>query len=149
MSQQQSSSRQPTDAPAQDWAQVPDMDLEVHMSNSEGTKQAKEAKKGKWEALRKEKQAEACRQKAEEACLERERQEWEEHERQELAAEAEAVQQSVAKDRGRVGELWVQSWVSSTGGPQLTPVFSSTTGAQIGTMVAPPAIVTVMVFNFS
>ncbi|KAI6095244.1 hypothetical protein F5141DRAFT_1222198 [Pisolithus sp. B1] len=71
MSQQQSLSRQPTDTPAQDWAQVPDRDLKVHMSDSEGTKQAKEAEKSKWEALRKEKQAEAHRQKAEEACLER------------------------------------------------------------------------------
>ncbi|KAI6112647.1 hypothetical protein F5141DRAFT_1063046 [Pisolithus sp. B1] len=83
MSQQQSLSQQPTNVPAWDWAQVPDMDLKVHTSDSEGTKQAKEAKKGKQEVLRKEKWAKACHQKAEEACLERERQEWEEHERQE------------------------------------------------------------------
>ncbi|KAI6137147.1 hypothetical protein F5141DRAFT_1209483 [Pisolithus sp. B1] len=137
MSQQQSSSRQPTNMPAWDWAQVPDMDLKVHTSDLEGTKQAKEAEKGKREALRKQKWAEAHHQKAEEACLERERQEQEEHERWEheehadrerqeaievawraVAAEAEAVQQSVVKDRGRVGKLQAQSWVSSTGSVQ-------------------------------
>ncbi|KAI6101589.1 hypothetical protein EV401DRAFT_2080287 [Pisolithus croceorrhizus] len=102
---------------AQDWAQVPNRDLEVHTSDSEGTKQAKEAKKGRWEAIWKERQAKACRQRAEEAHLERECQEhkeqerWdheecEEHEKVEAvqwaaAAEAEAMRQSVAKDKGR------------------------------------------------
>ncbi|KAI6125198.1 hypothetical protein EV401DRAFT_1886078 [Pisolithus croceorrhizus] len=37
--------------PTQDWAQVPDKDLEVHTSNSEGTKQAKEAKKSRQEMV--------------------------------------------------------------------------------------------------
>ncbi|KAI6095211.1 hypothetical protein F5141DRAFT_1222226 [Pisolithus sp. B1] len=95
MSQQQSSSQQPTDVPAQDWAQVPDTDLEVHTSNSEGTEQAKEAKKGKQEALRKEKQAEAHHQKAEEARLERERQEQEECERWEHEERADQERQEV------------------------------------------------------
>ncbi|KAI6101689.1 hypothetical protein EDD16DRAFT_1716365 [Pisolithus croceorrhizus] len=64
MSNQPSSSCQPTTTPSQDWTQVPDADLEVHTSNSEGTEQAKEAKK-------------------KEAWLERECLEWEECEKQE------------------------------------------------------------------
>ncbi|KAI6160805.1 hypothetical protein EDD17DRAFT_1760276 [Pisolithus thermaeus] len=67
--------------PIRDWAQVPNEDLKVHTSNSEGTKQAKEAEKGRREAIWKERQAEACWQRAEEACLEREHQEHEEQEK--------------------------------------------------------------------
>ncbi|KAI6168543.1 hypothetical protein EDD17DRAFT_1503368 [Pisolithus thermaeus] len=42
-----------------DWTQVPDADLEVHTSNSEGTEQAKEAKKSRHKAVRKERWAKA------------------------------------------------------------------------------------------
>ncbi|KAI6096240.1 hypothetical protein EV401DRAFT_1895815 [Pisolithus croceorrhizus] len=129
MSNQPSSSCQPTNTTSWDWTQVPDVDLRVHTSNSEGTEEAKEAKKGRHKVARKEKWAEAHQQRAEEAWLERECLEWEEHkkweqeecERQEheeceekerwealavacqaTVAEVEAAQQSVTKDKGRV-----------------------------------------------
>ncbi|KAI6128288.1 hypothetical protein EDD16DRAFT_1514910 [Pisolithus croceorrhizus] len=67
MSNQPSTSQQPAPASSHDWSQATDKDLEVHTSDLEGTKRAKEA----------------CCQKVEEARLERERKEQEEHERQE------------------------------------------------------------------
>ncbi|KAI6112631.1 hypothetical protein F5141DRAFT_1213896 [Pisolithus sp. B1] len=79
--QRQSTSQQDADVSIHDWAQVPDEDLEVHMSDSEGTEQAKEVKKGRQEAIWKERWAEACQQRAEEAWLEREHQEHEEKEK--------------------------------------------------------------------
>ncbi|KAI6113977.1 hypothetical protein EV401DRAFT_2074123 [Pisolithus croceorrhizus] len=142
MSQQPSSSRQNPNVPARDWTQASDMDLEVHTSNSEGTEQAKETEKGRREVLRKEKRAEAHRQKVEEARLERERRECEEREKREreereaqerqarkeqerrealetacraAVAEAEAVRQSIAREKGRVGELQSESRGSSVG----------------------------------
>ncbi|KAI6108434.1 hypothetical protein EDD16DRAFT_1712015 [Pisolithus croceorrhizus] len=157
MSQQPSSSRQNPNVPARDWTQASDMDLEVHTSNSEGTEQAKETEKGRREVLRKEKRAEAHRQKVEEARLERERRECEEREKREreereaqerqarkeqerrealetacraAVAEAEAVQQSIAREKGRVGELQSESRGSSVGSP--------TTGTSLGVVAVTP-----------
>ncbi|KAI6114001.1 hypothetical protein F5141DRAFT_1213136 [Pisolithus sp. B1] len=108
MSQQQSLSQQPTDMPAWDWAQAPDADLKVHTSDSEGTKQAKEAEKEQEEHERLE-----C-----EECTEQERQEVIEVAWQAAAVEAEAVQQSVAKDKGQAGELQALGQALSVGGVQ-------------------------------
>ncbi|KAI6124072.1 hypothetical protein EDD16DRAFT_1517735 [Pisolithus croceorrhizus] len=128
MSNQPSSSCQPTTTPSQDWTQVPDADLKVHTSNSEGTEQAKEAKKSRHKAVRKE--------RAEEAWLERECLEWEECEKQEQeeherweCKECEEKERwealSVMKGKGRVGGLQSESrghWWAALGSDETDEV---------------------------
>ncbi|KAI6100958.1 hypothetical protein EDD16DRAFT_1716879 [Pisolithus croceorrhizus] len=109
MSNQPSSSCQPTNTTSWDWTQVPDVDLRVHTSNSEGTEEAKEAKKEEawlerecleWEEHKKWEQEECERQEHEE-CEEKERWEALAVACQATVAEVEAAQQSVTKDKGR------------------------------------------------
>ncbi|KAI6011925.1 hypothetical protein BKA83DRAFT_4501419 [Pisolithus microcarpus] len=67
MSQQlQSMGHQTTAIPSWDLSQVPDDALEVLMDDSEGTKQAKEAEKGRQEAVKREHQAEEQEQQEQE-----------------------------------------------------------------------------------
>ncbi|KAI6107300.1 hypothetical protein EDD16DRAFT_1712513 [Pisolithus croceorrhizus] len=148
MSNRPSTSQPPAPASSRDWSQATDADLEVHTSNSEGTERAKEAEKSQQEAAKKERRAEARRQKAEEACLEWERKEREEHERQEAlaaarqaaVAEAEAARQSVAKEKGHVGELQSESRGSSVGSSGQVAAYSPTTGASMGTLQVAPTV---------
>ncbi|KAI6096188.1 hypothetical protein EV401DRAFT_1895854 [Pisolithus croceorrhizus] len=160
MSNQPSTSQQPAPASSHDWSQATNMDLEVHMSDLEGTERAKEAEKSRQEAAKRECRVEACHQKAEEARLERERKEQEEHERQEwerrereeherlereeqerqealaaarraAVAEVEVARQSVAKEKGHVGELQSESRGSSVGSSGQVAAYSPMTGASM------------------
>ncbi|KAI6105213.1 hypothetical protein EDD16DRAFT_1714009 [Pisolithus croceorrhizus] len=158
MSSQQHMTQQPISASSCDWSQATDKDLEVHMSDSEGTKKAKEAEKSCQEVAKKECRAEAHHQKVEEAWLERERKEQEEHKRQEqeewereeckeqerweaietacqaAIAEAESVWQSAAKEKGWVGELQHESRGSSVASSGWVAAYSPTTRASMGTV---------------
>ncbi|KAI6129783.1 hypothetical protein EDD16DRAFT_1701220 [Pisolithus croceorrhizus] len=162
MSSQQHSTQQPISASSHDWRQATDEDLEVHMSNLEGTEKAKEAEKSHQEVAKKEHRAEACRQKAEEAWLERERkeqeewkrQEWEEWERQEheeqerweaiktacqaAIEEAESAWQSATKEKGWVGELQHESRGSSVASSGWVTAYSPTTRASMGAIRVVP-----------
>ncbi|KAI6120251.1 hypothetical protein EDD16DRAFT_1518995 [Pisolithus croceorrhizus] len=169
MSNQPSTSQQPAPASSHDWSQATNMDLEVHMSDLEGTERAKEAEKSRQEAAKRECRVEACHQKAEEARLERERKEQEEHERQEwerrereeherlereeqerqealaaarraAVAEVEVARQSVAKEKGHVGELQSESRGSSVGSSGQVAAYSPMTGASMGTLQVVPTM---------
>ncbi|KAI6010058.1 hypothetical protein EDC04DRAFT_2610358 [Pisolithus marmoratus] len=94
-----------------DWTQVPDVDLEVHTSNLEGTERAKEVEKSCWEAAKKEHRVEEWERQE---CEEQERWAHEEHEEKErwaaikaacqaVVAEAEGAWQSVTKEKGQGG----------------------------------------------
>ncbi|KAI6094734.1 hypothetical protein EDD16DRAFT_1528973 [Pisolithus croceorrhizus] len=130
MSNQPSTSQQPIPASSHDWSQATDEDLEVHTSDSEGTERAKEVEKSRQEVAKREHRAEE----------EHERLEWEEQERQEAlavawqaaVAEAEVVQQSVAKEKGHVGELQSESRGSSVGSSGQVAAYSPMTGASMG-----------------
>ncbi|KAI6095721.1 hypothetical protein EDD16DRAFT_1528437 [Pisolithus croceorrhizus] len=146
MSSQQHMTQQPISTSSHDWSQVTDKDLEVHTSDSEGTKKAKEVEKSHWEVAKKEHRAEACHQKAEEAQLERERKEQEECKRQEqeavktacqaTIAEAESVWQSATKEKGHVGELQHESRGSSMA--RWVTAYTPMTRASMGTIRVAP-----------
>ncbi|KAI6137426.1 hypothetical protein EDD17DRAFT_1517389 [Pisolithus thermaeus] len=126
MSDQPSTSQQPAPASSHDWSQATDADLEVHMSDLEGTERAKEAEKSRREVAKRERRAEACCQKVEEACLERERKEREEHERQERERreweERKRLEQEEQESSGQVA------------------AYSPTTGASMGTLRVAPTV---------
>ncbi|KAI6095480.1 hypothetical protein EDD16DRAFT_1707121 [Pisolithus croceorrhizus] len=169
MSNQPNMSQQPASTSSHDWSQAANEDLEVHMSDSEGTERAKEAEKSRWEAAKRERRVEAHCQKAEEARLEQERKEREEHERQEqerreqeehemlereeqerqealaaawraAVAEVEAVQQNVTKEKGHVGELQSESRGSSVGSSGQVAAYSPMTGASMGMLWVAPTV---------
>ncbi|KIK20430.1 hypothetical protein PISMIDRAFT_13017 [Pisolithus microcarpus 441] len=135
MSQQpQGTSCQPTAAPSHDWTQVPDEELEVLMDNSKGTKQAKEAKR---KALQHEE--EECQQLEEEHLVWEwaEQEQWvqEEHERQRAK---EAAQQTMSgKGKGHMEELQREGQLMQMTRMGSMPIYSPTTGAQLGEMAVP------------
>ncbi|KIK22952.1 hypothetical protein PISMIDRAFT_11223 [Pisolithus microcarpus 441] len=128
---QTSTSRQSTAAPSRDFSQVLDEGLEVQTDDSEETKCTKETEKGWCEVVKKERRAEICRQRA----AEQERWAWEEHERQ--RAEEVSQQAVSAKGKGHMEELQQESQLVQTTRMGATPVYSPTTGAQIGSMAVP------------
>ncbi|KAI6106033.1 hypothetical protein EDD16DRAFT_1705154 [Pisolithus croceorrhizus] len=103
MSTQPSMSQQPAPASSHDWSQAADKDLEVHMSNLEGTERAKEVEKSQWEAAKSE-------HGAEEARLEWERKEQEEHERQEWERQEQEEHERLEWEEQERWEALAAAW---------------------------------------
>ncbi|KAI6094716.1 hypothetical protein EDD16DRAFT_1721434 [Pisolithus croceorrhizus] len=141
MSSQQHLTQQPISTSSCDWRQATDEYLEVHMSDSEGTKKAKEAEKSHQEAAKKECSAEACHQKAEGAWLERERkeqEEWERWEQEEWERQEHKEQERWEAEKGQVGELQHEGRGSSMASSRRVAAYSPMTGASMGTVRVAP-----------
>ncbi|KIK11738.1 hypothetical protein PISMIDRAFT_19273, partial [Pisolithus microcarpus 441] len=117
MSSQQASSSRQSASTSRDLSQAPDEDLEVRTDDSEETERAKEAEKSRREAVKKERRAEEEREK-------------------QLAEEA-ARQAASGRGKGRVDELQREGLLVQTTRMGTTPLYSPTTGAQVGSMAVP------------